>query len=428
MISPEMLVKDGYISSQDLGGFSGFDPFRVDFAKVAEFKGRVLNAAFETFRKTGDPECRYDAFATANTHWLDDYALFGVLKARFSGAPWYEWPPEIRDRDRRALDELRQTHADEVRREKFFQFLFYSQWMALKSYCNQKQIQVMGDLPIYIGHDSSDVWTNPQFFKLDADGKPAFMAGVPPDYFSSTGQLWGNPVYDWDNLKKASYSWWVSRMEHNLKIFDMMRLDHFRGLEAYWEVPEGETTAINGKWSKVPALDFFKTLLNRFSSLPIIAEDLGIITSEVRELMSTFDFPGMKVLLFAFGNDMPSNPYIPHNHVRNCVVYTGTHDNNTARGWFEHEATEVEKKNLSTYLGCEVDADNVAWELVRTAMRSVASIVVIPIQDFLGLGKEGRMNRPSFADGNWEWRVGAGRLNAGLAEKIAELTRIYGRT
>jgi len=374
-----------------------------------------------------DEGCRYENFVNANVHWLDDYALFIGLKERFSGAPWNEWPREIRDRTQPALNEWTETLADSIKREKFNQFLFFRQWSALKSYCNQKQIQVIGDIPIYVSYDSSDVWTNSEYFKLDSDTKPAFVAGVPPDYFSETGQLWGNPVYCWDRLKETFYAWWISRMEHNLKYFDMVRLDHFRGFVAYWEVGAAEKTAINGKWVKTPAVEFFQTLLRRFPSLPIIAEDLGVITPEVREIMNVYEFPGMKVLLFAFGDSLATNPYIPHNHVRNCIVYTGTHDNNTVKGWFEHDATQGEKENLLAYFGREFDENTIAGQLVRTAMMSVASIAIIPIQDFLGLGAEARMNTPSVAFGNWEWRVAAAQLTPDLSAKISNLTKVYGR-
>ncbi len=329
--------------------------------------------------------------------------------------------------DQPALAEWTKKLAESINQEKFEQFLFYRQWSALKSYCNRKQIQIIGDIAIYVSYDSSDVWANPAYFKLDSDKRPAFVAGVPPDYFSETGQLWGNPVYDWDKLKETSYEWWIKRIGHNFRCFDKIRLDHFRGFVAYWEVPAGEKTAINGKWVETPAREFFQVLQKRFASLSIIAEDLGIITPEVREIMSEFEIPGMKVLLFAFGGDAAANPYIPHNHKEHCVVYTGTHDNNTIKGWFAQDAAEGEKDNLLAYFGAEFDENTIVWQLVRAAMMSVASTVVIPMQDFLALGAEARMNTPSVALGNWEWRVTAQQLNADLSGKIAALTRVYGR-
>lgn len=427
LIAPDLLVKDGYISRNDLRGAPAFDPAKVDYEKAAVYKNRVLGTAYEKFRKMPDARCVYEQFENDNAHWLDDYAMFMSIKERFSGATWSEWPPEIRDRTQPAINEWKKKLADRINREKFNQFLFFSQWSALKRYCNDRQIEVIGDIPIYVSHDSSDVWSNPEYFKLESDKKPAFVAGVPPDYFSSTGQLWGNPVYCWEKLTETSYAWWISRMAHNLKYFDIVRLDHFRGFVAYWEVPATEETAVNGNWVQTPARDFFRTLRMCFPSMSIIAEDLGVITPDVKEIMNLYDFPGMKVLVFAFGGELSTNPYIPYNHVQNCVVYTGTHDNNTVKGWFRHDATPKEKQNLLAYFGCGVDENTVTGQLVRAAMGSVASTVIIPIQDFLELGAEARMNTPSITHGNWEWRVTADQLTAELAEKIAKLTRIYGR-
>ncbi len=426
-IAPDLLVKDGYISWDDLGRAPSFDSARVDYDKVAAFKNRVLQMAYEKFGEMPDARRRYDDFVNENARWLDDYALFMSLKEHFSGVPWNEWPLEIRDRTQPALSEWTERLAEKIKQEKFIQFLFFSQWQALKSYCNRKHIQIIGDIPIYVSYDSADVWANSEYFKLDSDRRPVFVAGVPPDYFSATGQLWGNPVYSWDRLKETFYEWWLRRMEHILEYFDMVRLDHFRGFVAYWEVPAAEKTAINGKWVPTPAGEFFHTLLRRFPSLSIIAEDLGVITPEVREIMSEYELPGMKVLLFAFGDNLATNPYIPHNHVKNCVVYTGTHDNNTVKGWFQQDATQWEKENLHAYFGREFDENTIAWQLVRTAMMSVASTVVIPMQDFLGLGAEARMNTPSVSFGNWEWRVTAEQLPPDLAGRIADLTRVYGR-
>ncbi len=427
LIAPDLLVQDGYISRNDLGSAPTFDSAKVDYAGAAAFKNRVLDMAYEKFKRMPDTDCKYEDFVNENAHWLDDYALFASLHEHFSGAQWNEWPPEIRDRTRPALDVWTKKLAENIKQEKFKQFLFYRQWSALKSYCNRKQIQVMGDVAIYVSYDSSDVWANPDYFKLDGNKRPVSVAGVPPDYFSKTGQLWGNPVYAWEKLEETSYQWWIDRIGHNFQCFDKIRLDHFRGFVAYWEVPAAEKTAINGKWVKTPAREFFRTLFKRFASLSIIAEDLGLITPDVREIMSEFEIPGMKVLLFAFGGDAATNPYIPHNHTEHCVVYTGTHDNNTIKGWFEQDATDGEKDNLRAYFGTEFDENTVAGQLVRTAMMSVASIVVIPMQDFLDLGVEARMNTPSVAFGNWEWRVTAEQLTADLSGKIAALTKVYGR-
>lgn len=427
LIAPDLLVKDGYISPEVPGGAPSFDPAKVDYDKAASFKSRVLEAAYQKFIQAGDPGCRYANFEAANAHWLDDYALFTALKESFSGAPWNEWPVEIRDRWQQAIDYWTQRLAERIKREKFHQFLFFSQWLALKDYCNRKRIQLLGDVPIYVAYDSADVWKNPDNFKLGEDKKPLFVAGVPPDYFSETGQLWGNPVYRWEKMKENSYAWWVERMEHNLKYLDMVRLDHFRGFVAYWEVPGNEKTAVNGKWVKIAPREFFDTLLWRIPTQSIIAEDLGVITADVREIMNRYGFPGMKPLLFAFDGSLSTNPYIPYNHVENCIVYTGTHDNNTVKGWFVHDAGKTEKENLLAYFGRELDEDTIAGQLVRTAMMSVASTSIIPMQDFLELGAEARMNTPSVAYGNWEWRVTGEQLSAELCAKILKLTRAYGR-
>jgi len=311
--------------------------------------------------------------------------------------------------------------------EKFLQYLFFKQWFSLKNYCNSKNIQIIGDVPIYVSFDSVDVWANPGIFKLDKKKMPTFIAGVPPDYFSKTGQLWENPVYRWDVLKETRYSWWVKRIEHNLRLFDVIRLDHFRGFVAYWEVPANEKTAINGKWIEVPAEDFFSTLLKHFPNLAIIAEDLGFITPDVIEVIDHFRFPGMKLLIFAFGDDFPKSSYLPHNHTKNCVVYTGTHDNNTVKGWWRREASPEDRKRLFKYIGREVEEGNIQWEFIRLAMMSVADMVIIPMQDILGLGEEARMNLPATAEGNWEWRLIPEQLTPSLAKRLSEMTEIYGR-
>lgn len=426
MIGLDLLVQDGFISWNDLSRAPSFNPARTDFETAAEFKSKILQTAYDRFIGMPDEVCRFEDFINSNAHWLNDYTLFVALKENFGGAAWNEWPLEIRDRTESALKEWSLKLADRIKREKFYQFLFFRQWSALKSYCNRKNIQVIGDIPIYVSYDSTDVWANPEYFKLDDKKSPFMVAGVPPDYFSKTGQLWGNPVYNWDKLKETSYAWWVNRLEHNLKYFDIVRLDHFRGFVAYWEVPSSEKTAINGKWAEAPVREFFNTLYLRFPVIPIIAEDLGVITPDVKEIMQIYGFPGMKVLLFAFGGDA-TNPYIPHNHVENCVVYTGTHDNNTARGWYSQDATEEEKLKLAEYLGREIDEDNVSWELTRFALMSVANTAVIPMQDYLGLGEDARMNTPSTVFGNWSWRVTTAQLTPALAEKIAEMTALYGR-
>jgi 4-alpha-glucanotransferase len=325
------------------------------------------------------------------------------------------------------LKQLENELHHKIEEEKFLQYLFYQQWLGLKDYCNQRGIQIFGDIPIYVIHDSADVWANPELFDLDDAGYPSAVAGVPPDYFSETGQLWGNPLYRWDRLRETGYAWWITRMAHNARHLDLVRVDHFRGFVGYWEVPAGEDSAINGRWVEAPADDFFNTLLKRFPRLPIIAEDLGVITPDVREIMHRFDLPGMKVLLFAFGDDLATNPYIPHNLPRNCVIYTGTHDNNTVRGWLEREATSETKQRLVQYLGREVSVERIHWELIRVAMMSVADMAIFPMQDILGLGESARMNRPATTQGNWQWQLVPEQLTPALAANLLEITEVYGR-
>ncbi|MEM5785879.1 MAG: 4-alpha-glucanotransferase [Syntrophobacteraceae bacterium] len=427
LIGLEPLVEDGCLEKADLTRLPLFSADFTDYNHATRFKYQILEVAFEKFQTMQDRRCRFEEFLSENAQWLDDYALFTAIKEHFGGASWSEWPHDIRNREEAALQKWRSDLADRVMREKFHQYVFFQQWMALRNYCAGKNIQIMGDIPIYVSYDSSDVWSNPHLFKLNEEKKPIAVSGVPPDYFSETGQLWGNPVYDWSVLKDSAFSWWIARLEQNLKYLDLVRLDHFRGFVSYWEVPASETTAVNGKWIDVPVREFFDSLLRRFPYLPIIAEDLGIITPDVKEVMERYSFPGMKVLHFAFGGDTTTNPYIPHNHVKNCIIYTGTHDNNTSRGWYEQDATSREKECIEAYLGRRIDADNVSRELIRFAMMSVANTAIIPMQDFLGLGPEARMNTPSTTFENWSWRVRAEQLTPALAESILELTKLYAR-
>ncbi|MFH1338611.1 MAG: 4-alpha-glucanotransferase [Candidatus Omnitrophota bacterium] len=426
LISPGLLVEQGFLGKEDARKLPSFPKERVDYPAVIDFKKRLLDTAYQDFKKKKNRN-DYERFCSINSDWLEDYALFVALKENFDGKAWNIWPGEIRDRQPEALRSAKNQFQDRAEKEKFIQYLFFKQWSSLKNYCNRKDIRIIGDIPIYVNYDSADTWSNQRIFKLNGEGKPAFVAGVPPDYFSKTGQLWGNPVYDWKVLKETRYNWWVQRMEHVLKLYDIVRIDHFRGLVAYWEVPVGEKTAINGKWVEVDAEDFFNALFKHFFDLPIIAEDLGMITADVREVLKNFGFPGMKVLLFAFGEDKPMHPYLPHTYEKNCVVYTGTHDNNTIKGWFEKEANARDKKRLFNYLGRKAVTEELHWELIRLAMTSVANIVIVPLQDLLGLGEEARMNRPSFAEGNWQWRFLPAQLTSSSAQRLSEITEIYGR-
>lgn len=425
-ISPELLVQDDLLDPEDLSGVPPFPVERVLYETVVPYKRGLLEKAFQRFKGRRKTE-EFERFQWENAYWLDDYSLFIALKSHFQGRVWSEWPEDLRDRKPDPLRLAREDLGDGIERNIFLQFIFCRQWQRLKGYCKEKGIQFFGDMPIYVIHDSADVWVHPYLFKLDPHKRPQAVAGVPPDYFSETGQLWGNPVYNWEALKATGYEWWIQRITHNLKHLDLLRIDHFRGFFAYWEVPATEKNAIKGQWVKAPAMDFFDHVTKAFPRLPVIAEDLGTITPDVWEVMDHFRFPGMKVLLFAFGKDLPRNPYAPHNHVKNCVVYTGTHDNNTIRGWFKSELTPEDRKRLSLYVGKDVTEENVHWELIRLGMSSVADTVIIPMQDILGLDGETRMNLPASQQRNWEWRLSPGLVTASRSQRLREMTEIYGR-
>jgi 4-alpha-glucanotransferase len=427
LISPEKIVRDGFLDRSDLPGPPPFSRERVDYDAVRVYKKELLDRVFQTNRTSLSTHQDFARFCEENASWLDDYCLFISIRKRHNEVEWSRWPEELRDRHPEALKRESKELADDILKEKFLQYIFFSQWFALKNYCDSRDIKILGDIPIYVNYDSTDVWANPDIFKLDDQRKPECVAGVPPDYFSSTGQLWGHPVYRWDVLRERGYDWWISRVAHNLKLYDMFRLDHFRGFVAFWEVKAAETTAINGRWVEAPAEDFLSRLIDEFTNIPIIAEDLGVITDDVRRIMKKFGFPGMKVLIFAFGEDLPTNPYAPHNHEKRCVVYTGTHDNNTIRGWFRKEVSPEMKKRISRYVGREVNEKNIHQEMIRLAMMSVADIVIIPMQDMLGLDENHRMNLPASPEGNWEWRLLPEMLTPDFRERLAEMTAIYGR-
>jgi 4-alpha-glucanotransferase len=427
LISPELLVESGFLTPDDLARAPGFPADRCDYATVIPYKTALLHRAYECFKVTGRERDTYDAFCEQQKEWLEEFSHYVVLKTRYEGKPWGGWDKGLKDRDPKSLEWSLNGLHDEREREKFLQYLFFRQWHTLRVYCNERGIKLIGDIPIYVNYDSVDVWTHGDLFKLNGEKKPAFVAGVPPDYFSSTGQLWGNPVYRWDVLKKTGFTWWIQRIAHNLELFDEVRIDHFRGFAGFWEVPSEEKTAMKGRWAEAPAAAFFRTLLKKIPSVPIIAEDLGVITPDVREVMERFGFPGMRILQFAFDADSATHPYLPHNYTHNCIVYTGTHDNNTTRGWFEHDAGHEERQRLFRYLGKEVSAEEVHREFIRLAMMSVAQTAIIPMQDLLGLGQDARMNRPSTTDHNWEWRLLPELLTSSHADFLLELTQIYGR-
>jgi 4-alpha-glucanotransferase len=426
LISPELMVRERFITKSDLKPIPAFSNRCVDYPGVTTFKDRVFGHAYERFCRTKKRHGEYRRFCKCNAAWLDDFALFVALKIHFRGARWVDWPKPVRDRHPKVLRTLRKSLRTTIEREKFLQYVLSKQWYALKDYCNSNNIEIIGDTPIYVDYDSVDVWSYPEIFELDKNKIPLVVSGVPPDYFSANGQLWGNPVYRWRVLQRTGYRWWVQRIRQNLVLFDLIRLDHFRGFVASWQVSAQAKTARKGKWVKAPAQHFLKTLHEELVRLPIIAEDLGTITDDVRALIQRFHFPGMRVLLFAFGDDA-SSPYLPHNHVKNCVVYTGTHDNNTVRGWFEHEASPQQLRKVSSYTGRKLTAQNVHHEFTRLAMMSIANTSIIPMQDILGLGNEARMNRPARMKGNWQWRFLPRQLTASAVNRLADMTERYGR-
>ncbi|MBM4325483.1 MAG: 4-alpha-glucanotransferase [Deltaproteobacteria bacterium] len=428
LINPELLVESGLLKKGDREEIPPFPVGRCDYASLIPYKSDMLCRAYDAFQTKEKERDAFETFCKENEEWLEDFSLFVVIKKHLKGKAWVEWEKGLRDRNPESLEVIKKNLRNEIVQEKFFQYLFFKQWFSLKSYCNQKGIQFIGDVPIYVNHYSTDVWAHPEIFNLNKEGKPIGVAGVPPDYFSKTGQLWGNPTFRWNRLKKTDYQWWFDRISHNLCLFDILRLDHFRGFVAFWEVPATEKTAINGKWVEAPVNDFFTALLKKFPAQAFIAEDLGIITPDVKEVMDLFGFPGMRVLQFAFGEDQPNHPYLPHNFIPNTIVYTGTHDNNTVRGWFENETTPKDQKRIFQYLGKEISSKQLPAELIRLAMMSVANTVIVPIQDILGLGEEARMNQPSTLSGNWEWRLLPDQLTKAHEEMLLELTAIYGRS
>jgi 4-alpha-glucanotransferase len=422
LISPENLLEDGLLGAETLGAVPHFAADKVDFGAVYEWKSEILGKAAERFDAAAS-----DAFATftrENGWWLDDYALFRAIKADQGQRPWYEWPDGLKLRQADALSEEKKRLSDPISNERIAQFFFYKQWSELKSYSNGKGIAIIGDIPIFLALDSADVWCNQSKFKLEPDGSPTVVAGVPPDYFSKTGQLWGNPIYDWEAMRADGFGWWLARIASALRQVDVIRLDHFRGFAAAWEVPGGDPTAEHGEWVDAPGTALFTAVKQAFGDIPMIAEDLGVITPDVDLLRDTFGFPGMRILQYGFGGDA-HNLHLPHNFARNCVVYTGTHDNETTAGWWKKLSKDA-KSHLKQYLSTTAREPN--WELIRAAWSSVADTAIAPLQDVLGLGNESRMNTPATTGGNWAWRVSNGDLTPKLIEKLREMTELYGRS
>jgi len=436
LISPEELVREGLLMKDAVTIVTSFADERVDFEVVHKHKDSILRLAFDAFKQTANPELG-DAFAEfcrQHAAWLDDYALFRALKDAHGGKAWNEWQPELARRDGGALAAVREKLDEEIEAQQFYQFLFFRQWFALKADCNRRGIQLVGDIPIFVAHDSADVWTNPDQFKLNADGSPIVVAGVPPDYFSATGQLWGNPLYNWDHMIADGFKWWIERVRATLGMFDIARIDHFRGFAACWEIPGGDKTAQRGRWVEAPGRELFTAIRYALGQLPIIAEDLGVITPDVESLRDDFGLPGMRILQFGFSSD-PKNIDLPHNYHRNVVVYTGTHDNDTAVGWFTsvagagstRDAAQIEREREFCLKYLDTDGEEINWDFIRAVLASVANTAIVPLQDVLGLGTAARMNLPNSTEGNWSWRFKTDALKDEVAERLRRLTELYGR-
>lgn len=472
LISPEILRKENYLTNEDLLEIPEFDDTIIDYGVVIEYKDLLYKKAYEKFNlsATKQQKLAYDKFCTENIFWLEDYTLFAALKDYFIqqrniqedinsidgeakvfnenfeifkethskilsgnivndyyfGAVWSTWPDDLVARKPEALNEWKEKLSDKIKYYKFLQYEFSRQWNKLKDYANTNDIKIIGDIPIFVAYDSADTWANPDLFHLDTKGFPKVVAGVPPDYFSATGQLWGNPLYKWENHKKTKYKWWIDRIKGTLKLVDIARIDHFRGFDEYWEIPANEKTAINGKWRKGPGKDLFIAIKKALGELPIIAEDLGIISESVGKLRDYFDFPGMKILQFAFLEDdiKAENPYLPHNVEKNSVIYSGTHDNNTTKGWYK-EINDTEKDIIRRYIN--VSGENISWDFIRLAYSTVCSMAIVTMQDIMNLDSDCRMNTPGEASNNWQWRYTQDMILDEFAERLAYLSKLFGR-
>ncbi len=425
LISPELLVKDKLLKEEDLEDIPEFKEEKVEYSKVREYKEKLYALSYENFLKLEKEDTlikEFTEFCDKNEH-LNEYAMFMALKKTQEEPFWLKWPAKYRKPTKKQKEAIAKELKEEIQYELYLQWLFFKQWDALKEYANEHGILIFGDVPIFAALDSSDVWANPELFQLDKDGYPTVVAGVPPDYFSATGQLWGNPLYDWKKHKKDNYTWWMSRIKAQLEFCDILRIDHFRGLESYWEVPADEETAMNGKWVPGPREEFFLTMQKNFGTdIPIIAEDLGIITDEVRALRDQFNLPGMKILQFAFQDD--DSDYLPYNQPYNCVCYTGTHDNDTSKGWYDN-APEQARDKVRRYMN--TDASSVSWDFIRTCFGTPARYAIVPVQDLFNQGSEYRMNVPGEADGNWSYRAKKELFTDGVADYLASVTHLYGR-
>lgn len=437
LISLDRLAEIGVLNPDELRRTPIFPIDHVDYGAAIGFKVPLLRRAAENFFRSASPTERdqFDQFSRDNASWLDDFALFMALKEAHGSVAWTEWPANLREREPEALKQWSSRLSDEIRAIKYWQFVFFGHWTALRNYAHQQGIRIIGDVPIYVAHDSADVWAHPEFFCLDERGRPERMSGVPPDYFSATGQLWGNPIYKWSLMKHTNYRWWVDRIRAALRLYDYIRLDHFRGFEAYWDVPGNETTATNGKWIKGPGVELFEVLQKELGDLPIIAENLGVITPEVEEIRHKFHMPGMAILQFAFGTDPQAPTFRPHNYVRELVAYTGTHDNDTVVGWWTGQAgpgstrseEDVIREHAFAKAYLNFKNEPIHWVMIRAVFSSVANTAIVPTQDILGLGNEARMNLPGSPSGHWKWRMRPGALSNDDAKRLLEFVVLYER-
>lgn len=422
-IDLEELIKKGWLTKEECDACDfGSDDGYVDYEKIYLSRFQILRIAYKRSNIREDKE--FGKFKEDNAAWLEDYALYMAVKNSFHGASWIEWEEGIRLRKPEAMKEYKEKFADEVEFYQFQQFLFAAQWFALKAYANKKKISIIGDIPIYVAFDSADTWANPELFQLDESCTPTGVAGCPPDSFSATGQLWGNPLYKWEYHKETGYEWWMHRISYCYRLYDVVRIDHFRGFDEYYFIPYGDTTAEFGHWEKGPGYDIFKVMKEKIGKKPVIAEDLGFLTPSVTSLVKRTGYPGMKILQFAFDSREESD-YLPHNYLNNCVVYTGTHDNDTTMGWYD-TLNRQDKAFARHYLNIKARKE-IYWEFIRAALSSVADTAIIPVQDYLGLGSEARVNVPSTLGNNWKWRLRDGQLDDSLAERIREMTKLYGR-
>ncbi len=434
LVSPDLLVQQGWLApgcwealpqwAEITRTFVG----QVNYDAVVPFKMALLDQAWNTFQAKASEGQQQDfnTFCESERYWLRDYALFMALKEIHQDREWVTWDTALANRDPDALQQAEADHAAAIQKQQFYQYLFFQQWQRVKDYAKRFGIKLMGDLPIYVAYNSADAWANRSIFLLEPDGKPLLVAGVPPDAFSDDGQLWGNPLYDWQALKNQGYSWWISRMKATLSLVDCVRIDHFRGFESYWAVPYGAGTAKDGSWKPGPGMDFFDALKESLGEIPVVAEDLGDITPEVLDLRNQCGYPGMKILQFAFGGD-PNNPYIPHQYHQNCVVYTGTHDNNTTVGWFySDQMPEWSRDLVKRYIGA-MGSEGIHWDMIRLAFGSIAELAIIPLQDVMGLGEDSRMNFPGTASNNWGWRFTSEMLHEGVIHTLANHAVAFGR-